>query len=385
MFSSASTCSFITLLLSTLPQAAAFVPTVSFHGRLFSSSRSRTAMVHSSAAALHDDSFYDHQSGISSVDLRRQAATTGNININDVEDTTSSRFLQGDQLQELRAKVLKLNQELQDARLLQQHADEHDLDRVDQLARAILEAQQVDAEYVYTVAREQEALAERNGQYHLAATYQQQAQAARQALPQFQLQGLWVGKFANGLFELINVTYTEDDELVAYPITATSEASSSISSNIIFSVPLSPSESRPLPPIQLQGESVAAAAEWGSPRFLPRFSGQGRVSASENSPTRQRPTATSWVDGQMILVSEQYFSFYWLGSNEQVFFGRPSPELTLKLMRQRHPTDAVRAHLSRCWDETEHMQDDLDVEGYNTVGASSSSAQDYYAHEGCFE
>lgn len=371
--------------------------------QILSSRRTMTSV------AQQDDSAA-YNPGISSTDLRnlaRQKQTKSSSNNNKDDDDASSRFLQGDQLHALRARVLQLKQQLQDARFLASSSkvadhddddDNHPTRVVQQLERAVLQAQQVDAEFVYTVASDKLQLARRNGNPFLAAKYQRQANEAKQALPQFQLHGLWVGKYPGSGFELINVTYTENDVLVAQKVTTTSASAllaasrsshddndDDSSSSISFSVPLSSTlQQPPLDPIQLHD---SAAEQWGS-KFLPRFAGRGKV---ETAAAKYLEKASMWMDGQLILVSEKYFSFAWLGLNDQVFFGRPSPELTLKLLRQKNKHDAVREHLRRCWEETEYIEDDLEVEGYNigvpTTSSSSSvhGGDDYFHQEGCFE
>jgi hypothetical protein len=39
------------------------------------------------------------------------------------------------------------------------------------------------------------------------------------------------------------------------------------------------------------------------------------------------------MEGQMILVGD-FFSFAWVPIGKQIFFGRPSPELTLHMMKE---------------------------------------------------
>ena len=40
-----------------------------------------------------------------------------------------------------------------------------------------------------------------------------------------------------------------------------------------------------------------------------------------------------WMDGQLIIIGDEYFSFAWIPIEQQIFFGRPSPELALKMLR----------------------------------------------------
>lgn len=42
-----------------------------------------------------------------------------------------------------------------------------------------------------------------------------------------------------------------------------------------------------------------------------------------------------FLEGQLVVIGEgEYFSFAWLPLEHQIFFGRPSPELTLKMLRE---------------------------------------------------
>uniref|UniRef100_A0A7S0CFQ6 Uncharacterized protein n=1 Tax=Proboscia inermis TaxID=420281 RepID=A0A7S0CFQ6_9STRA len=63
----------------------------------------------------------------------------------------------------------------------------------------------------------------------------------------------------------------------------------------------------------------------------------------------------SMDEGQLIMVGD-YFSFAWIPLGHQIFFGRPSPELTLKMILESttaKPTDDVnkmRDYVTRCLD-----------------------------------
>jgi hypothetical protein len=295
------------------------------------------------------------------------------------------KFATGDDLHRLRHHVMAMRLELQEAR--RNDAQQ----RVHELERAIMKTQQVDAEFVYTVSLERRELALQEGKLVEAETYSIRAMEARAALPQFQLEGLWVGKYGEHGYEMINVTYT-GDVLMAHKVTGTKNVPRG---QATFQVDLSPyrtasASSSPdslhqqefLSPIEL-GES--AAQQWGC-KYLQRFAGQGQV-AAENYMDSQ------WIDGQLILVNE-YFSFAWLPIGHQVFFGRPTPELILKLMREEVRKDSGecvdRAFLERCWEETEHVQDDMEVssgiENDGTVaGECYTSDTAFYHQEGCFE
>jgi len=69
-----------------------------------------------------------------------------------------------------------------------------------------------------------------------------------------------------------------------------------------------------------------AAKKWGTKK-LPRYSGLGQV-AEEGFRNHQ------WMSGQLIIIGDEYFSFAWIPVEQQIFFGRPSPELALKMLRE---------------------------------------------------
>jgi Cyclin D1 binding domain len=296
------------------------------------------------------------------------------------EEAVAKRFVFGDALHMLRQKVLGLRIKLQKAR------EKDDARKMNSIAQSILKIQQMDAEFIYQVSLERLEAASRAGLKVEAESYRQEALLARSALPQFNMGGLWIGRFGDE-FQMVNVSYI-GDTLVAHKVTGNKNIPKG---EISFQVDLSPkSRTDVLQPIELNEESTK---QWGR-RFLQRFSGKGQV-ASSGSKQRE------WMDGQMILV-DKYFSFAWLPIAHQVFFGRPSPELTLKLLRNNNrpslesnkqgavlsasttssSVEEMRSHLSRCWEETQNIQDELDVND----GIFKSNEQGYYyEQEGCFE
>lgn len=273
----------------------------------------------------------------------------------------ASRFVTGDELYQLRNNVLALRRDLQDAR------ETGAVSRVRELERSILQAQQLDAEFMYQVALERMEVAAKLGDDEQTEKYRQEAALARSALPQFQLEGLWVGKYGTHGFEMINVTYV-GDALVAHKVTGEKTVPKG---EVSFTVNLSPKAQQHralLEPIELGKE---AAQQWGT-KYLQRFPGKGQVAA-------EGFTNSQFVEGQLILVN-QYFSFAWLPIAHQVFFGRPSPELILRLLREEITDD--RAHLERCIEETRLIDDELEV---NDGIFHSHRQEDYYCQEGCFE
>jgi Cyclin D1 binding domain len=280
-----------------------------------------------------------------------------------LEEEAQQRFVQGADLHLLRKNVLELRNELQNARM------SFATKRVSELERAIVKAQQVDAEYVYQAAQERLRTARvGTSDYDM---WLREAHLARSVLPQFHLEGLWVGKYSeDGGFELINVTY-HGDTLIAHKVTSMQQANVP-KGQATFQVNLGNAKNA-LEPIEL-GEG--AARQWGS-KYLSRFRGQGQVAA-------QGHRNAQWIDGHLILVGE-YFSFAWLPIGHQVFFGRPSADLTLQLLKEARQSDTKvdtdRAFLTRCWEETELLQDELETQdNYHSL-----EQQDYYNTPGCFE
>jgi Cyclin D1 binding domain len=329
------------------------------------------------------------------------------------QDENKHKFVTGDELHRLRHQVLALRLELQEARRnLQQFADQRDSkqgedneddieyrhtrhyqqQRVHELEQAIMKTQQVDAEFVYTVSLERRELAEQAGNLLEASRHHQTAMEARAALPQFNLEGLWVGKYSEDGYEMINVTY-QGDVLLAEKVTGTKNVPKG---QATFQVDLSPrggvvgmlgarneQQQQVLSPIEL-GDS--AANQWGC-RYLPRFAGKGQVAADGYQDSQ-------WIDGQLIMVNE-YFSFAWLPIGHQVFFGRPTPELILKLMKDEKKKEggdcSARAFLEKCWEETEHIEDDFEInndddnDDLSMMMDSSPADRSYYYEDGCFQ
>ena len=118
---------------------------------------------------------------------------------------------------------------------------------------------------------------------------------------------------------MINVTYS-GDQLIAYKVTGDIDVPRG---EITFTADLLPSDDL-LDPIVL---SESSAAKWGTSR-LPRFPGRGHVA----EPGFVDP---AYVEGQLVVIGPgEYFSFAWVELGHQIFFGRPSPQLTLSLLRE---------------------------------------------------
>jgi len=162
---------------------------------------------------------------------------------------------------------------------------------------------------------------------------------------------------------MINVTYI-GDTLVATKVTGDKNVPKG---QISFTADLRPSfhsGSAALPPIEL---SQIASQQWGT-KGLMRFPGRGQLAA-------EGYVNAKWTDGQLIMVGEEYFSFAWVPIGFQIFFGRPSPELTLKMIMQcsediiekgrasfvTGDVETMRAYVSKCLESTEqHFDDDVE-------------------------
>jgi hypothetical protein len=150
---------------------------------------------------------------------------------------------------------------------------------------------------------------------------------------------------------MINVTYS-GDTLVAYKVTGDKNVPRG---EISFKADLSPFEphvingklTEPLQPIAL---TEKAARKWGSYQ-LPRYEGLGQVAESGFRNNQ-------WMEGQMIIIGEDYFSFAWVPIEQQIFFGRPSPELALKMLRD---SGISTVKVNKVWDRPPSMDDDVNV------------------------
>ena len=165
-------------------------------------------------------------------------------------------------------------------------------------------------------------------------------------------------------YEMINVTYV-GDTLIAFKVTGDKNVPRG---EITFQADLTPvavkrlrgresvgggpsktkgMKEKPLEPIMLTDK---AASKWGT-RQLPRYRGLGQVAESGFKNNR-------WMDGQLIIIGEEYFSFAWVPLENQIFFGRPSPELALKMLREGG-MEELRSKTH--WEAPPSLDEDVDV------------------------
>mmetsp|Transcript_18268 Transcript_18268/g.50708 ORF Transcript_18268/g.50708 Transcript_18268/m.50708 type:complete len:227 (-) Transcript_18268:139-819(-) len=170
---------------------------------------------------------------------------------------------------------------------------------------------------------------------------------------QYQTQ-LSTDRYGNHGYELINITYV-GDTMMAFKVTGDASVPRG---EISFQANLSPFQPRM---INVNGElpeddeldpiilTENAAKKWGT-NELPRHKGLGQV-AEKGFQNNQ------WMEGQLIIIGEQYFSFAWVPIEHQIFFGRPSPELVLKMLREGGASSVK----DKTWEEPPSMDDDVNI------------------------
>mmetsp|Transcript_80 Transcript_80/g.208 ORF Transcript_80/g.208 Transcript_80/m.208 type:complete len:423 (-) Transcript_80:169-1437(-) len=258
------------------------------------------------------------------------------------EEETASRFLYNESLIELRVQ----REELRGA--LDKAVKSRDLETAEAVNEKIRALSLQDAEFVFGETLELLEKAKLEGRMDDVEMYEKEVTEVKKCLPHFTMEGLWVGKYGDHGYELINVTYT-GNTLIAYKVTGDRNVPKG---EISFTADLSPifhsGSSNVLKPISL---TDASSEHWGTSQ-LSRFPGRGQV-ASEGFIDQD------WMDGQFVMVGQEYFSFAWLPIDYQIFFGRPSPALTFKLMRESEEERVVtvndhvyqmRAYAKKCLD-----------------------------------
>jgi len=128
--------------------------------------------------------------GLFGDDIRKDR---NNDQVSSSADNNKKKFAAGDELKRLRADLKSLRDNLQWAQAMD------DLIRMQDLQKAIDKGEQKDPELVYRKAlrmiaesKASNKLSPENKQ-ELIEKWQKEAKAARACLPQFQMEGLWVG------------------------------------------------------------------------------------------------------------------------------------------------------------------------------------------------
>lgn len=249
--------------------------------------------------------------------------------------SNSKRFASGEELMSLREDLESLRQNLEWASALK------DKIRIESLERAISKGESRDPFFMYSKAQNIIAGAKKlddatdEEKKILIQKWSNLASEAREFLPHLNMEGLWVGNYgeSKGL-QLVNITYS-GDKMVATKVTGDVNVPRGETS---FTVNVRPSNATALPPVKLITDHRRGEFR--------RFPGRGQVSRKFFKDSR-------FVEGQMILF-ETRFSFVWIPTKHHVLFHRPSPEMTLKLLRntisREDEVENMRNHLTRCFD-----------------------------------
>jgi len=287
------------------------------------------------------------------------------------EQIIKEKYLQGENLMKLRKEVQQRRIELKEAMRL------GDVDQVDALRNEISWAQSQDAEFVYRESQQAMRNAILQGDEHEASELKEVLTDARKSINHFNLEGLWVGKYGKHGFEIINVTYS-GDTLIAYKVTGDKNVPKG---EITFTANLTPDKDSVSEPIKLPEK---ASKQWGVGHVL-RFPGEGQI-ASEGFKDR------SWVDGQLFVIGK-YFSYIWTpqGTQFQIFFTRPSGDLTLKMFKESHEhveeeekeLSKMRELASKCLEETYIIEDE--EKGNPAFCLGINRFDDDVDQNGCFE
>eukprot|EP00531_Pseudo-nitzschia_arenysensis_P012446 CAMPEP_0116139502 /NCGR_PEP_ID=MMETSP0329-20121206/13348_1 /TAXON_ID=697910 /ORGANISM="Pseudo-nitzschia arenysensis, Strain B593" /LENGTH=398 /DNA_ID=CAMNT_0003634553 /DNA_START=184 /DNA_END=1380 /DNA_ORIENTATION=+ len=306
------------------------------------------------------------------------------------EEEDRQRFIKyGDDLWNMRDFMGKLS------RKLLKSINEGDREREEEIREELRQIEHQDPDLVYKIELEKLQQAKSEGRDKDAMKHSMVASAARSCLPQFNLDGLWVGKYGVHGYEMINVTY-HGDLMIAYKVTGDKNVPRG---EITFQVDLNPIKRRtvdstggdsgntiePLQPISL---TEKAAKKWGTTQ-LPRHKGLGQVA-------EQGFTKNQWMEGQLIIIGEEYFSFAWVPIEQQIFFGRPSPELALKMLREsgsasiaptkkwkKAPTidadvDTQKEYIHSCLEMTTENEDELNGDPFSCIWTGDDTEECYF-------
>ncbi|KAL7566678.1 hypothetical protein ACA910_017741 [Epithemia clementina (nom. ined.)] len=320
-------------------------------------------------------------------------------------DRVRSQFVSfGNPLWDLRVMMDDLCVKLLDAITNGHEAKEEDA------REQLRQVERKDPELVYLLELAGAETAMNEGRTEEAREHSERAAEARSCLPQFNLEGLWVGKYGSYGYELVNVTYI-GDTLIATKVTGDQNVPRG---EVTFQANLSPlqylkrvskaktgefhdsilkPQLHSLQPIELTDK---AAQKWGT-RQLPRYKGLGQV-AEEGFVNNQ------WMDGQLIIIGEDYFSFAWTPIQQQIFFGRPSPELALRMLRESGVSplrsakpwmappsldDDIQTQMdfvTRCFEKTDEVYEEnydgeevsTKINGYGCIFHDESSDECYF-------
>jgi len=277
--------------------------------------RSSSIRISSSIGYGYDD-FHGPDENLSSMRKERLAR----------EKANQIRFATGKDLVKLRNDLAHLRDSLLWAQAVKDDA------RVQELTKAIDDGERCDADLVYSKAlaaieslKKSQDKEDRKTQI---SKWERVAKDARSCLSRFQLEG-------------------SGDTLVATKVTSDEDFPRG---TVIFDASLSSGNNmtgQMLSPIQLPSDT---AKKWGIDKLC-RYKGKGFVTKKKQGSSKARPIEHE--EGQLIMY-ENHFSFVWVPTRRHVFFGRPSQEVTIRMLRdivsKEDEMENTREHLEECID-----------------------------------
>lgn len=139
---------------------------------------------------------------------------------------------------------------------------------------------------------------------------------------------------------MINVTYS-GDTLIARKVTGDKTVPRG---EVTFTANLSArnQSNKDLKPIEMSSKS---AVKWGMDK-LTRYPGKGQVAKAGFVDAKE-------VEGQLIMF-ENHFSFVWVPTQHHVFFGRPTADVSIRMLRdiisEEDAVENMREHVKRCFE-----------------------------------
>jgi len=368
--------------------------------------------ISASSSSLHVSSFSSDDVS-SEGDHQRGRKTNGELNARHIEfadlgslEQSSERKKRIQQEQEDKQRFVSYGDDLWNmrefmgklSRKLLKSINHGDREKEEEIREELRQIEHQDPDLVYKLELEKLHKATSEGREDDARRHSMVASAARSNLPQYNLEGLWVGKYGEHGYEMINVTY-QGDLLIAYKVTGDKNVPRG---EITFQVDLNPLDRKvvsdssndpssmstveQLQPISL---TAKAAKKWGTTQ-LPRHKGLGQVAEAGFKKNQ-------WMEGQLIIIGEDYFSFAWVPIEQQIFFGRPSPELALKMLRESGATsispakawekppkmdagvEVLKEYIHSCLEKTaEAEEDDLNGDPFSCIWSGEDTEECYF-------
>ena len=215
----------------------------------------------------------------------------------------ASQFKEGSELFQLRRRVQALRQKVK------HYERTNDQEKLSQVEAVLEDTRLKDPLAVYSDTRAQMWQAAKAGDFSKAAALRDEASGVQEFLPQYNLEGLWVGNYGTHGYEIIEIAYENvrgEQWLVATEVTGDEHVAAG---ECTFRVNLTPDMKQPDPlAVTVRGEEVELEA----------FVGEG-VIAEKGGKSRQS------VPGKLILFEANRFAFVWTALAVHITFGRVDP------------------------------------------------------------